>query len=165
MKTFLAYLKAFFDSRVVWYSAFAASIFYVIVMVYEYRVEILRIDKIAAGKFGVKLSSEFGFFEILASAEFNYFRIFFVCLFLIFLPTIGLVHLVRKCITEERHVGWKRLGIVVPPILIIWRLFSSSNVNLRDFILESLLLSIIALIAISAARWVFSGFTNRENSE
>jgi hypothetical protein len=158
MEISIRFLKRFFESGAVKISLCISVFFYFLLLADFYFDEVNRIDKIAVSKFGEEISPQMTFAEVLASADIAYVAVFFKVLLVVFVPAVALVHLVRKNILKESHPGWRRLNIVVPPVLAIIIIMAFGVVDFSMFIFIFIVSSLGALSAVAVARWVLAGF-------
>jgi hypothetical protein len=123
-----------------------------------YNAEISKIDKSSLAKFGIKISSEFNFFEVLASAHYPYITSILSSIIFVLIPNIFLIFLIKKCILNETHVGWKRLAIAAPLALVIQQLIDQNKFSFSNVIFISIYSPIFVFLMIITGRWVYSGF-------
>ncbi|MDN0082058.1 hypothetical protein QU487_04720 [Crenobacter sp. SG2305] len=152
------FCRSSFD-RISLISSIIIFLFTYSVIIWEtYGNEAARINDVSMEKFGVSISGELGFFQVLDSANFSLLRSFILSVLVVFLPSIVLMVLVRFCIREESHVGWKRLSLVSLAIAIFYSFIKMGLTSITDLTVWSIWLSDVALLGIFAVRWVIRGF-------
>lgn len=129
-------------------------------MIYIYDSEVKRIGLSSLNYLGVNISSQLGFFEVLKSANFNSYSHFVKFPFLtIWLPTLAVIWSVKFCILEEKHLGWKRVLIV---LLVAFTIFTLIFIGPSELWMPMALMSLLFGLVLSAVvRWVFKGFESK----
>lgn len=152
-----SYLKSLFDKKLSVYSAGFSGVILLIDLFESYFKETIKIDRVSMEKLGVSISGEFGFFDILKSAQVSFFGEFlgfFICFFVI----LVLLNLIKVCIVNELQAGWKRLGVVLVIVAVIYSALRVGASSLSWFIVYSIFFSVLVLLSVVAVRWVVRGF-------
>lgn len=142
--------------------ALATMINYILLISHVLSKEKDEIDAASIKKFGYKISTEFSFFEILNGAQFEFFWNLFVMVLIFSIPLLCSIHLVTIKIIPERHLGKRRLLIVVPTAVAAWMFLSRpSGYSIFDRVIDANLYFFAGIIVVVCISWIFDGFERK----
>ncbi|GAB2905697.1 hypothetical protein GCM10027046_39410 [Uliginosibacterium flavum] len=125
---------------------------------HAYSREITSIRNKSTGYLGGDVTSNLDFFDVMKSADYSIFAMFFLGLFMIFIPYL-IISAWFFDFKTETHAGWARVFISMQVLIPLIALFYGTFHDVSDFIFVLGLAEFAALILIKLFVWIRDGFS------